>query len=155
METLKKDGKVEQSEPLGDPGELSSPAVGEAENEIANEVMDGAIDDSEREEIVRELRKVKRQNFVTHCLLSVMIVLTFAWQLSEVSLILKVKDGLSHPFRSFGGMLAGMLKKGRGPIAIANDQNGQLQLEATPLPPLKIPELPNLDLTLGMSSDEE
>ena len=47
---------------------------------------------------------------MTHCLLSVMIVLTVAWQLSEVSLILKVKDGISHPFRSFGNMLKGMVK---------------------------------------------
>ena len=55
---------------------------------------------SKNDEIIKELKKVKRQNFVTHCLLSVMIVLNVAWQLSEVSLILKVKDGLSHPFRS-------------------------------------------------------
>ena len=62
------------------------------------------------EEIVKELRAVRRQNFVTHCLLSVMIALTVAWQVSEVSLILKVKDGLTHPFKSFGSMLTGRVK---------------------------------------------
>ncbi|KAG4934670.1 hypothetical protein HKD37_18G049283 [Glycine soja] len=77
----------------------------ESENEDAGESKG-----SENDEIIKELKKLKRQNFVTHCLLSVMIVLTVAWQLSEVSLILKVKDGISHPFRSFGNMLKGMVK---------------------------------------------
>ncbi|CAJ1851222.1 unnamed protein product [Sphenostylis stenocarpa] len=65
---------------------------------------------NENDEIMKELKKVKRQNFVTHCLLSVMIVLTVTWQLSEVSLILQLKDGLSHPFKSFGNILKGILK---------------------------------------------
>jgi len=82
----------------------------------AIEVTEGEDEDgggrrgSENDEIMKELKKVKRQNFVTHCLLSAMIVLTVAWQLSEVSLILQLKDGLSHPFRSFGNVLKGMLK---------------------------------------------
>lgn len=63
----------------------------------------------DNEEIARELKKVKRQNFVTHCLLGTMIVLTVAWQISEVSLLLWLKNGVSHPVRSLGSLVKGML----------------------------------------------
>ncbi|KAK7387589.1 hypothetical protein VNO78_28500 [Psophocarpus tetragonolobus] len=80
-------------------------------SQLKGEELEGSEEkESENDEIMKELKKVKRQNVVTHCLLSVMIVLTLAWQLSEVSIMLKVKDGLSHPFRSFGKMLKGMVK---------------------------------------------
>ncbi|TKY47779.1 hypothetical protein E2542_SST29840 [Spatholobus suberectus] len=110
----------------------------ESENEDA-----GGSRGSENDEIIKELKKVKRQNFVTHCLLSVMIVLTVAWQLSEVSLILKVKDGLSHPFRSFGNMLKGMVK--------VRDLNGheaddkEHPPESPSLPSMMIPAFASVD----------
>ncbi|XP_027337658.1 uncharacterized protein LOC113851391 isoform X2 [Abrus precatorius] len=96
---------------------------------------------SENEEIMKELKKVKRQNFVTHCLLSVMIVLTVVWQVSEVSLILKMKDGLSHPFRSFGNMLKGIVK--------VPDVNGQEDDNKQHPPPQESPSLPSLGLQNG------
>ncbi|GKF37957.1 hypothetical protein Tco_0114715, partial [Tanacetum coccineum] len=49
-------------------------------------------DDEEKAKIVKELKELKRQNFITQCLLSAMIVLTVTWQISEVSIILKLKD---------------------------------------------------------------
>ncbi|GJU87618.1 hypothetical protein Tco_1295164, partial [Tanacetum coccineum] len=55
-------------------------------------------DDEEKAKIVKELKELKRQNFITQCLLSAMIVLTVTWQISEVSIILKLKDGVTHPF---------------------------------------------------------
>ncbi|KAI3802837.1 hypothetical protein L1987_30981 [Smallanthus sonchifolius] len=60
---------------------------------------------SSEERIVKELKIVRRQNVITHCLLSVMILLTAAWQISEVSIILKLKHGITHPFRSIATML--------------------------------------------------
>lgn len=63
----------------------------------------------DNEEIVQELKKVKKQNFVTHCLLVAMIVLTITWQISEVSLLLWLKNGVTHPVRSFGSLVKGML----------------------------------------------
>ncbi|KAK7306386.1 hypothetical protein VNO77_44324 [Canavalia gladiata] len=98
LEMVKGDEKIEQSEEASSPSELIACVIQKTER------------GSENDEIMKELKKVKRQNFVTQCLVSAMIVLTVAWQLSEVSLILKVKDGLSHPFRSFGNILKGMVK---------------------------------------------
>ncbi|KAJ6961828.1 hypothetical protein NC652_000704 [Populus alba x Populus x berolinensis] len=119
------DAKLVQSELSSATEDVNSPAVGEAVSKHGEEgpAYGGSRENAAAEEIVRELRKVRRQNFVTHCLLSVMIVLTVAWQVSEVSLILKVKDGLRHPFKSFGSMLTGMLKDPR-----ANDQDSEKQL---------------------------
>lgn len=124
--------------------EANSSATGEVETRDENAGHlggDGAV--ISREEIVNELRNVKRQNFITHCLLSVMIVLTAAWQLSEVKLILKVKDGLNHPFRSVGSVLTGMFKR---PGNIAQDAEENHQTEAHQRTPLNIPELPHVIL---------
>ncbi|CAK7336149.1 unnamed protein product [Dovyalis caffra] len=124
---------------------VNSPAIGEvvSKHEKHGHVDGGSSENAAAEEIVKELGKVKRQNFVTHCLLSAMIVLTVAWQVSEVSLILQVKERLSHPFKSFGSMLTGIFKRPK-----ANDQDSEKQQsEVVPInAPLKMPELPHIDL---------
>lgn len=68
-------------------------------------------DESEEERIVKEIKKVRRQNVITHCLVSAMIILTLVWQISEVSIILKLKNGVTHPFRSLGTMLKRIVVK--------------------------------------------
>ncbi|KAF8075627.1 hypothetical protein N665_1075s0006 [Sinapis alba] len=62
------------------------------------------------EEIAKDIKEVKRQNKVTHVLLSALIILTLTWQLSEYSMIYMMKDRLTHPIRSIGGMLSGVFK---------------------------------------------
>ncbi|KAK6116604.1 hypothetical protein DH2020_049710 [Rehmannia glutinosa] len=111
------------------------------------------------EEIMKELKNVKRQNWMTHCLLTAMIVVTVAWQLSEVSLILRIKDGLSNPLKSVGGIFKGLLKNRPG----MNVQDMMKQaterqkhvIEPTSLPGLRIPEFPHLELPGFDTSDEE
>ncbi|KAK7311979.1 hypothetical protein RJT34_10491 [Clitoria ternatea] len=133
LEVLKGDGNILKQCEACSPPEIQKT---ESENE--------RLGNSENEEIMKELKKVKRQNFVTHCLLSVMIALTLTWQLSEVSLLLKVKDGVSHPFRSFGNMLKGMVKI---PDGNANqDDNKENPIESSSLPSLKIPDMPHVDV---------
>lgn len=123
-----------------------------------------AEEDREKEEkVVKELRKIQKQNFITQCLLSAMIVLTLTWQLSEVSLILKMKDGLNHPFRSIGSMITGWIK-GPPPVKL-NGREGDLndsakqfkhQVEAMSLPKLKVPELPHMELaSLDFINEED
>ncbi|KAA0039810.1 hypothetical protein IC582_027276 [Cucumis melo] len=114
------------------------------ESFIKEEIVD---DECSREDIVKELKKLKRQNLLTHCLLSVMIVLTIVWQLSEVSIILNVKDKISHPFRSLGNFISGMFKRPKT-IVDNTDKNSSRQDndEVSLLPPLKIPELPHMGL---------
>ncbi|XP_004502281.1 uncharacterized protein [Cicer arietinum] len=140
LEMSKRDETVNQSE-ASSPSEPVASAIEKTESETVD--GGGGCRGSENDdEIIKELKKVKKQNFVTHCLLSVMIVLTVAWQLSEVSLVLKVKDGINHPFRSFGNMLKEIVK--------VSDINGQdaddkENNESPSLPSLKIP-----DMTINM-----
>ncbi|XVE74761.1 hypothetical protein DITRI_Ditri12bG0043900 [Diplodiscus trichospermus] len=111
------------------------------------------------EEIVKELKAVKRQNTITHCLLSVMIVVITIWQLSEMSLFLKVKNGLSHPFRTFGSMLVGMLPSPGNNILDADKnssstKNNNNHLADSSLPSVKMPELPHVEFPhMGSSSE--
>ncbi|XP_019438301.1 PREDICTED: uncharacterized protein LOC109344127 isoform X2 [Lupinus angustifolius] len=95
---------------------------------------------SEIDEVMKELKKIKRQNFVTQCLLSVMIVITIGWQLSEATILLKVKDGMNHPFRSFKTMLKGMIK-----VPEINGHEGDNKEHQSESPSL-IPKMPQLDV---------
>ncbi|KAK1434502.1 hypothetical protein QVD17_00245 [Tagetes erecta] len=79
--------------------------------------------EEEEERIVKEIKKVRRQNMITHCLVSVMILLTLAWQISEVSIILKLKNGVTHPFRSLGTMLKRIVVKPKQDHNAANDDD--------------------------------
>ncbi|XP_009797027.1 uncharacterized protein LOC107795457 [Nicotiana tabacum] len=116
------------------------------------EIPSDDVDREKEENVVKELRKIQKQNFVTHCLLSAMIVLTLTWQLSEVSLILKMKDGLNHPLRSIGSMVTSWIKRPPPPLNVQegdlNDSAKQLKhkVEAMSLPKLKVPELPHVEL---------
>lgn len=116
----------------------------------------------EGDDITKELGKIQKQNLITQCLLSVLIVLTFAWQLSEVSLILKVKDGLKNPFKSLGSMFTGILKGHADRISQNENKDSSSSSSSSsaknesPSIPLLIPELPHLDLIpgLGLNGNE-
>ncbi|XP_027903557.1 uncharacterized protein LOC114163442 isoform X2 [Vigna unguiculata] len=72
---------------------------------------------SENDEIMKELKKV-----------------------SEVSLILQLKDGLSHPFRSFGNILKGMVKVPDVKGQDADDREELLESSSS-LPSMVIPDM--------------
>lgn len=123
LESLKSHRAIQQpeiSKELSDLGKSMSSQIENADQ------SDGSVVDTE--EIVKELKKVKRQNSITHWLLSVMLVLTVTWQISEVSLFFKLKNGLNHPFRYLGGMFTGMLK---GSDMKDQDEQKQNQLDYT------------------------
>ncbi|CAK8567148.1 unnamed protein product [Lathyrus sativus] len=134
LELSKRDETVNRSE--------VSPVASVIEEKESETVVDGeGCKEEEKDEIMKEVKKVKRQNFVTHCLLSVMIVLTVAWQLSEVSLIMKVKDGINHPFRSFGNMFQEMKEKAFDMSGQNADDNVSLSLPST----VKVPDMTKMD----------
>lgn len=161
VESLKASRAIKKPEALADTGvavndiRAKSDAAIEAVELEAEEEHKGGETEATPEEIVRELRKVKRQNTVTHWLLSAMIVLTVAWQISEVSLIMKVREGLSHPLRSFGGAITEFLK---GPAPKGHDDvdkdADQRQSETIGIPPLKMPEFPQFDVPNLTSNGE-
>ncbi|GLT38870.1 hypothetical protein SLA2020_130880 [Shorea laevis] len=154
MKSLKEDDELKQSEGLIEQKEKEYAVGGKAEakNENAGQ-GDNEHSKISLEEIAKELRAVRRQNTITHWLLSSLIVLMVVWQLSEVSLILKVKDGIRHPFRSLGSMLVGMLRSpgtssedADKPFLSTKKQNDNLvEVPHMELPQLKMPELPHVD----------
>ncbi|KAI8526836.1 hypothetical protein RHMOL_Rhmol12G0027800 [Rhododendron molle] len=148
LDTLNEEGKLQQPESPVDPKKGKS--------EIAMDAEASGCDDSGSEEIIRELKKIQKQNCITHCLLTVMIALTLAWQVSEFTLVFKVKNGLSQPFKSIGSLLTGIIKGPKEIPQIADKVPGtkQLEIECPSIHPLKIPELPNFDFPLALDSDK-
>ncbi|GJZ06793.1 hypothetical protein Tco_0540586 [Tanacetum coccineum] len=70
----------------------------------------------------------------------------------EVFIILKLEDGVTHPFRSIGGMFMSMI---RPPKVIGNDEDtissitsnlASNLIESSPVHDLKIQELPRIEL---------
>ncbi|EPS62814.1 hypothetical protein M569_11977 [Genlisea aurea] len=98
------------------------------------------------EEIKKELRRIRKQNLITHFLLASMIAVTLTWQASEVSIALKIKQTLTHPFRSIAGTLKSFfLAKTRPAVErIKNKQPPSSFPDLIKIPPTL--ELPSLDL---------
>ncbi|CAA7396280.1 unnamed protein product [Spirodela intermedia] len=106
----------------------------------------GADDD-----LASELRKLRRQNTITHCLLSAMIVVTAAWQLSAASLLLSLKSGLTNPFKTAVSLIGSVLKGGGGgdlqELQRLSSNSNHQQLEGpSSAPQLSLPELPAISL---------
>eukprot|EP00268_Persea_americana_P034067 TRINITY_DN336_c0_g1_i7.p1 TRINITY_DN336_c0_g1~~TRINITY_DN336_c0_g1_i7.p1 ORF type:complete len:113 (-),score=25.29 TRINITY_DN336_c0_g1_i7:719-1057(-) len=101
------------------------------------------------EEIVKELRVIRKQNTVTHWLLSVLIVVTAVWQMSEVSLLLYLKDSVKHPFKAIGGLITGSLGCSNEYDATkSNSSSKQHQIESIPLPhQMKMSELLSMEMS--------
>lgn len=114
---------------------------------------------SENDEIMKELKNIKRQNLITHGLLSAMIVVTLTWQLSEVSLILKIKNVLSSPLESLGGIMKRFLN-GQPKVNVqevmkqASSIKEKVGFDSTSNSVLKLLELPQLELP-GLDTSEE
>ncbi|XP_043703834.1 uncharacterized protein LOC122653933 [Telopea speciosissima] len=150
LESLKEDTAIEPQKPAS---EINVLPKEEAKDENLGGSECGSRETGE-EEILRELQKVKRQNSITHWLLSIMIFLTAAWQLSEVSLIMIVKKKLSYPFSTVGSAVKGMLTGGGKDET--NGSTNLIQIEAPSLHGLKMPELPPVGLpVLGLNEEDD
>ncbi|KAK8516739.1 hypothetical protein V6N13_080840 [Hibiscus sabdariffa] len=114
---------LKESKRSNPPNEETSTTVDKPEpiTRSGSEEESGETENIVDEDIVKELEAVRRQNTITHCLVSALIVVTLIWQLFEVSLVHELQNGLTHPFRSFGSLLTGMLPKR---TAGTNDANG-------------------------------
>ncbi|KAL6193380.1 hypothetical protein ACLB2K_034464 [Fragaria x ananassa] len=138
LESLKEG--IHKAEALTGPGEITAATSegGGLEAKDRNGGGGGGGEEFDKEEIVKELNNLKRQNTITHWLLSVMIVLTIAWQASEVTMLLKVKHGLSNPFRCVGSLFSSLFSGG-------SDQTRQNEKQKSDaFSSLKMPELPSV-----------
>lgn len=163
LDALQEEGILEEPKASADNSKVNNPEAEAGEkSETANEGRRReSSSEMGKEEIIKELNEVKRQNFITHCLLSALIVLTAAWQLSEVSLILKVKEGLTNPLKSLAGLITGLLTGNSRPTRqevvdkLACSVKPKPLLAASSLPGLKIPELPAVELPVFDVDNEE
>lgn len=88
-------------------------------------------------DVAKDLSKIKRQNMITHILLGTVMVMIAAWQFNEVSFLLAVQKKLTNPFKSVGDVIKSTLKRGKKPM-----------IEASPLPPVAVPDVTRADLPM-------
>ncbi|KAL5724852.1 hypothetical protein ACHQM5_008063 [Ranunculus cassubicifolius] len=149
LESIKKEKEITTCEPLAET-KVPSPPMTEIDTSDGNkEVSSG--------EIVKELREVKSQNRITHWLLSGVIVLIAVWQFSEVSVLLRVKNKVTHPFKTVGSMFnsaqdALQHLDGRMPDVVAPLKKHKSEEASHPV--LRVPELPYMDLPILGTSGE-
>lgn len=148
---MKEDEVANQSEQLIEQKEVPSGKASEVETTSNNETETPKKKTGvEAEDVVKELKKLEKQNRTTHWLLSALIVLTVAWQVSEVSLLLKLKQGFRNPFKSLGNMVAGMVK--HHTVTEEEAEKSSLLSTVNGEKPLK---LPHMDLTGLIKTDGE
>ncbi|XP_042466599.1 uncharacterized protein LOC122049253 [Zingiber officinale] len=94
----------------------------------------------ERDAIAEEIRGVRKQNLVTHRLLSALIVVTLVWQLNEVSLLLMAREKLRNPLKAIGDAVKGLVR-GCGRRRLQKQQ-----IETNGLPPIPVPDQTRVDL---------
>ncbi|KAK8655598.1 hypothetical protein V6N13_108172 [Hibiscus sabdariffa] len=146
LESLKEDGLLKQFEPE----ELNSRRDEGNKAEAKGENSSGCGGIGVEEELMKEIKEIKKQNTITHCLVSAMIVITLFWQVSKASLLLKFEDGFSHPFRSFGSWLVNKVNR-----PTKQQYNHHVEPSGSDNS-VQIPELPNVEfphLGLGSSGD--
>lgn len=151
----RKDDDIDQSELSTETKALisSGPEGASAKDDKGSEGADIGM-----EEIVKELRVIRKQNTVTHWLLSVLIVVTAVWQMSEVSLLLYLKDSVKHPFKAIGGLITGSLGRSNEYDATkSNSSSKQHQIESIPLPhQIKMSELLSMEMSsLGLNGQNQ
>ncbi|KAL0925830.1 hypothetical protein M5K25_004200 [Dendrobium thyrsiflorum] len=96
----------------------------------------GANQEDSIEKIAKELKSVKMQNRISHCLLTVMIIITAVWQMSEVSLLLSVREKLCNPLKIVGNLLRNSIKWGEK----------KSEIEEATWPLIEMPQVPDIDL---------
>ncbi|XP_058093168.1 uncharacterized protein LOC131239467 [Magnolia sinica] len=155
LESLKEDA-VDQPEPSTETEAVTS--SGALEADLKDENGGPECVEMRMEDIVRELRIVRRQNTITHWLLSVLITVTAIWQLSEVSILMMMKNTFKNPFKAVGNLITGALR-GRSNETNAGKSSSsskQTHMEALSLNPFKVPELPYVGFPyLGLDSDDD
>ncbi|XP_021723087.1 uncharacterized protein LOC110690536 [Chenopodium quinoa] len=155
LETMKEDEITNQNELSVEPKEVPSGRASEEETKSRDESEVSKKNTAvEAEDVVKELKKLNKQNRTTHWLLSALIVLTIAWQVSEVSLLLKLKSGFSNPFKSLGKMFTGMVKRRAFQEEEANESSvlAKVNGRETSENPLK---LPSMDIAGLINGDGE
>lgn len=111
MESLKQDEVAIESEASAEAKKVVTGRASEVEHKSKDDPEISESNTGLGADVIKELKKVEKQNNKTHWLLSALIVLTLVWQLSEVSLLLKLKEGLNHPLKSVRSMVAKMVKR--------------------------------------------
>ncbi|KAK8627559.1 hypothetical protein V6N13_135168 [Hibiscus sabdariffa] len=143
LESLKEDGMLKQSEPEELNSRRNEGNKAEAKGENSSGCGGIGV-----EELMKEIKEIKKQNTITHRLVSAMIIITLFWQISQASLLLKVKDGFAHPFRSFGSWLVNKVNR-----PTKQQYNHLVEPSSGSNHSVHIPEPPNVEFPhLGLGS---
>lgn len=140
MDSVERDGDSVRSFENSHEREVSEPES-KPESASVRNVGKSRTEEAVLNEMAKDLRRVKRQNLITHCLLSVIVVGIAVWQFNEVSFLLAVKQKFSNPLRAVGDAIKGSIKWRKK----KKKQKQKLQIEGG-VPELALGDLPKLVL---------
>lgn len=142
MDSVERDGDSIRSFENSHEQEVPEPES-KPESASVRTVRKSGSEESVLNEMAKDLRRVKRQNLITHCLLSVIVVGIAVWQFNEVSFLLAVKEKFSNPLRAVGDAIKGSIKWRK------KKKKLKLQIEGG------VPELARGDLPKLVLNDED
>lgn len=91
------------------------------------------------EEVMKEIRKVKKQNKFTHLILGIILASNMVWRISELAVALLIRRQISNPLKLIGGMITGNFG---GSIT---QNHGSDNYRASLLPRVEAPAIPHFE----------
>lgn len=109
------------------------------------------------EEVMEEIRKLKKQNKLTNLILGVILASNVIWRLLEMSAALVIRKHISNPFRLIGNLIGG---NGRGPVTQNLGSNNHMayllpRVEAPAIPRFEVPQLPHIEVPSFFQTEDK
>lgn len=95
------------------------------------------------EEVREEIRKVKKQNKLTHLILGIILASNVIWGFSELSVALLIRKKVNNPFRLIGSLMTGNFRRPVTENHSSHNHKGHLlpHVEAPAIPHFEVPSL--------------
>lgn len=108
------------------------------------------------EEVMEEIRKLKKQNKFTNLILGLILGSNVIWRLLELSAALLIRKQISNPFKLIGSLIGG---NDRGPVTQKNGIHNHMayllpSVEAPAIPRFELPQLPHIEVPSFLQTED-
>jgi len=108
------------------------------------------------EEVMEEIRKVKKQNKLTHLMLGIILASNVIWRLSELAMALLIRKQISNPLKLIGNFI-----NFKGPVTQNHGNSHNLRaslqsrIEAPAIPHFEAPQLPHIEMPSFFQTEDK
>lgn len=108
------------------------------------------------EEVIEEIRKVKKQNKFTHLILGIILASNMVWRISELVVAVLIRRQISNPFKLIGGLISGNLGGSITQNHSSHNYRAPLlpRVETPTIPHLEALQLPHIEMPSFLQTED-